>query len=89
MSWKQAATFITIVFVIVLVQALVADPLVTLQNSLLDSVTFGTTQFDGPQLIKDNIAAWFNMGLVAVFVLMGVVVARAVRKELTRQRRGP
>jgi len=87
-TWKQAAAFITLVFVIVVIQSALADPLVTLQSSLLPYAG-ASGQFDGKTLIEDLFSSWFNMGLVAVFLLAGVVIARVVRRELTRQGRRP
>lgn len=89
MSWKQAAAFLTVVFIIVVIQTAVAGPLITLQNTLIDSVNFGSPHFDGPALITGMVSSWFDVGLVAIFGLMGVAIARVVRKELTRQGRQP
>jgi hypothetical protein len=87
MSWKQAASLVTIIFVLTLLQSLLADPVYTLETSLL-AVDFGSPHFDGASLISGLISSWFNMGLVAVFVVIGVALARTVRKELTVNRRG-
>jgi len=87
MSWKQAASLLTIIFILTLLQSLLADPVYTLENSLL-AVDFGSPHFDGASLISGLISSWFNMGLVAVFVVIGVALARTVRKELTVNRRG-
>lgn len=89
MSWKQALSLLVVVFIIVVIQSAVAGPLIQLQDSLIGSVTFGSPHFDGAQLIRDNVSTWFNMGLIAIFGLMGVAIARVVRKELTRQGRQP
>lgn len=87
MSWKQAASLVTIIFVLTLLQSLLADPVYSLEASLLD-VGFGSPHFDGASLISGLISSWFDMGLVAVFVVIGVALARTVRKELTVNRRG-
>lgn len=89
MSWKQAVGFLTVVFVIVVIQSAVAGPLVQLQDTLLDSGDYSNEYMDGEAQIQSLVDAWFNMGLVAIFLLAGVVVARIVRKELTRQGRQP
>lgn len=87
MSWRQAVTFLVIVFVIVVVQAILAGPVVDIQNDLTDSVDWNNEHFDGPSTIENMVTSWFRMGLVAIFLLMGVAVARVVRRELTRQGR--
>jgi len=89
MSWRQAATFLVVVFIIVVIQATLAGPLVTLENSLISAVDFGSPHFDGAQLISSLVSTWFNMGLLAVFVLGGGVIAMLVRKEFSRQGRPP
>jgi len=89
MSWRQAATFLVVVFIIVLIQSVLAGPLVTLEDSLISAVDFGSPHFDGAQLIRGLVSTWFNMGLLAVFILAGGVVAMLVRRERTRQRRQP
>jgi hypothetical protein len=87
-TWKQAAAFVTIVFVITVVQAGLAGPLVTLQDALVPYAG-GSGQFDGVSLIEGLFSSWFDMGLVAIFLLAGAVIARLVRRELTRQGRRP
>jgi hypothetical protein len=89
MTWKQAATLVVIVFTLTLLQAMVASPLVTLQDDLKDSGNLTNEHWDGEQLITDLTDKWFTMGLVALFVLPGVAIAFVVRRELTRQQRRP
>jgi len=89
MSWKQVAGFLVIVFGIVMVQTTIAGPLYELQTALLTAVDLQSSQFNGAQLIRNLFSSWFNMGLVAIFLLAAVVIARIVRRELTRQGRPP
>jgi len=89
MSWKQAAAFLTVVFVITVIQTAIAGPLVTLQDTLINAVDFGSPHFNGASLIRGIVSSWFQMGLVAIFGLMLVAIARVVRRELTRQGRQP
>lgn len=89
MSWQQAATFLVVVFIIVVIQAAVAGPLVEVQDSLTSNVDFNNEHFNGPDLIEGLVSTWFNMGLVAIFLLAGSVIALLVRRELTRQGRRP
>lgn len=89
MSWRQAASFLVFVFILVVLQSVLAGPLLELQTSLITSVDFASPHFDGPQLIRGLVSTWFDMGLVAVFFLGGSVVALLVRRELTRQGRPP
>lgn len=87
MSWQQAATLLTAVFVLTVGQAVLAGPLLTLQGDLSDTVG-SNEHFDGGSLISGLFGSWFDMGLVGVFLLMGVAIARVVRRELTRRRGG-
>lgn len=89
MTWKQATALVSIIFVLTLLQALLAQPIYALETSLLSAVDFGSPHFDGATLISELIETWFNMGLVAIFVVIGVALARTVRKELTINRRRP
>jgi hypothetical protein len=88
-TWKQAAAFVTIVFVIVVIQSTLASPLIQLEDTLLQFGDYSNQQFDGNALIDGLFAQWFNMGLIAIFLLAAVVIARLVRRELTRQGRQP
>lgn len=87
MGWKQAAGLLVIVFVIVLAQSVLAAPLTTLETDLNASGDYSNEHFDGNTLISDAFSSWWDMGLLAMFLAMGVVVAEAVRRELTRQGR--
>lgn len=89
MSWKQAAALVSIIFVITVVQSLLAGPIFQFQDTVIAAVSFGSPHFDGASLIKGLISSWFNMGLVAVFLVIGVAIARVVRKELTINKRQP
>lgn len=89
MSWRQAATFLVVVFIIVAIQSALAGPLFEVQNGLIDAVSFNNAHFDGPGLIRGMVSTWFDMGLVAIFFLGGSVIALLVRRELTRQGRPP
>lgn len=89
MSWKQAAALVSIIFVLTLLQSLLAEPVFVFRDTLLSAVDFGSPHFDGGSLISGLISSWFNMGLVAIFVVIAVALARTVRKELTVNRRGP
>lgn len=89
MSWKQAAGLIVIIFVLVLLQSVAAGPVFTLQDSLNESGDYDNAQFDGNELINGLYVSWFDMGLVAVFLLLGVALARVVRRELNKFRRQP
>lgn len=82
MSWRTAATALIVVFVMLLVWATLADPLVQIGNAFQGVETSG--QFNTEQKIDTNIQAWFNMLLLAVFGVMGWAFWRVVRRELTR-----
>jgi hypothetical protein len=64
-----------------------AAPLTTLQKDLNATGNYDNDHFDGNALIGQMFSSWFNMGLLAIFLAMGVVVAEAVRREITRTRR--
>lgn len=92
MSWKTIATVLIVVFALALVQASLAGPMVTVQDSLNESagdiqIDTGPGQsFDGNSIITGMMGHWFNMGLVAMFGIMAWATARVVRKELTQGR---
>lgn len=84
MSWKTAATVLIIVFVIVLLQAVLAGPFVQIQNDLNETGDYSNDYFDGNALITGWISDWFNAGLIGIFGIMTWGVARVLRRELTR-----
>lgn len=84
MSWKTAATALIVIFVIVLLQSVLAGPFVQIQEGLNETGDHSNEYYDGNSLITGWVSDWFNMGLVAIFGLMTWAVARVVRKELTR-----
>jgi len=88
MSWRQAVTLVIIIFVLTVVQALLAGPLTTLETDLVDSGDYSNEHFDGDQLISGMFEGWWNMGLAAVFLLIGAAFVRAVQDQLAARRRG-
>lgn len=88
MSWKTAATVLIIVFVIALLQSLLASPALTLTQDLNQSGDYDNQYFNGNNLISGYLSSWFDAGLVAIFGMMVWGFARVVRKELFRGRRG-
>lgn len=89
MSWKQMASFLVLVFVLLTLRAVLAGPLRQIENALLDLGNLSNEHFDGATVISGIFDQWFLMVLLAVFLLMGVAIARVVRKELTRQAERP
>lgn len=87
MSWRTAATVLIVVFVILLLQAVLAGPLVQTVNDLNDTGDYSNEHFDGNAIISGFMASWFNMGLVAVFGMMAWAATRVVRREITRGQR--
>lgn len=71
-----------VVFVMLLVWATLADPLMQIGRAFIDLETSG--QFNTDQKIEANINAWYNMLLVGVFGVMGWAFWRVLRRELTR-----
>jgi ABC-type Fe3+ transport system permease subunit len=86
MSYRQVLSVLVIVFVIVLIQSTLAGPLVQLEGALTGVADLSNPHFDGESLISGMFSSWFNVGLVAIFLLIGVTVARVLRRELTRRR---
>jgi hypothetical protein len=89
MSWKQAAGVLTVIFVITVMQAVFAAPLFELEGDLTSVGDLSNEHWNGEDLINGMFDSWFDMGLVAVFGVMFVSIARVVRKELTRQGKPP
>lgn len=84
MSWRTAAAILIVVFAIVLLQAVLADPLYTYMSTVTGfyDTTGGT--IDGNSLIDGLADRWFDMGLVLIFGLIGWGALRVVRREITR-----
>lgn len=82
MSWRTAATLMIVVFVMLIVLSVMADPLVQIADAFQGIETSG--QFNTDSKIDANVNAWFNMILVAVFGVMGWGTWRVLRRELTR-----
>lgn len=86
MSWRTVATVIVVVLSIVLLQGLLAGPLLEVTDGLNDAGDYENEHFDGNQLIADMPGHWFNMGLLAIVGFMGWGAFRVLRRELTRGR---
>lgn len=84
MSWRTAATVLTVVFVIAVLQAVLAGPFVETQTTLNESGDHNESGYFEDSIMEDWIDAWFNVGLIAIFGIMGWGVAHVVRRELTR-----
>lgn len=82
MSWRTAATLMIVVFVMLIVLSVMADPLVQIANAFQDLETSG--QFNTDSKIDANVNAWFNMVLVGIFGIFGWATWRVLRRELTR-----
>lgn len=91
MSWRTITAALTVIFVIVLVQSVLAGPLVDTIDGFQDSGTYDDDSpgdFDGEQRMEDIQDSWFDMGLVLIFGIMAWAVARVARRELTRNQQG-
>lgn len=89
MSWKQAAGLIIVIFTLALLQSVAAPAIFEVEEGINQSGDYSNEHFDGNALITDTFSSWWDMGLVAIFLLMGVALARAVRRELNKLRREP
>lgn len=88
MTWRTVAAVMVVIFLIAVIQSIMAGPLVTVSESFNQT---GDYDLDGNlnnSFITDLPNAWFNMGLVGMFMFLGWGVARVVRREIT-QRGGP
>lgn len=84
MGWRTVSAVLVVVFVIGVLQAVLAGPLITLTDDVKDTGDFSNEHFDAEQIIDNTRSAWFNMGLVAIFGIMAWGMIRVVRRELTR-----
>jgi len=83
MAWRTMATGITVIFVLVVTLAVLADPFVQIANAFQDLQTSG--QFNTNTKIDDLVSSWFSMFLIAIFGIMAWVGWRYLRKELVKQ----
>jgi len=92
MAWRTIAAVLTVVFTLVVVSSVMAGPLNAVMSDLQDSGDYGDdngpSDFDGEQRITDLKNSWHNMTLLAIFGFLTWGVARVVRRERTRGRRG-
>ena len=86
MSWRAAAAVLVVVFAIVVLQSVMAGPLLEVTGSLNATGDYSNEHFDGNQIMTDLPGSWFNMGLIGIFGVMTWAVWRVVREELTRGR---
>jgi len=84
MSWKTVAIILAVVFLVVTVQSILADPLVEVASDFNETGDHSTEFYDGNKLITDLPGAWLNMGLVVIFGLMAYGVAVVIKREATR-----
>jgi len=86
MSWRTAATVLIIAFVVLSLQSILASPMVEVTGALNATGDYSNQYFNGNALITGYLDSWFDMGLIAVFGMMGWGVARVLRREITRGR---
>lgn len=86
MSWRTIAAVLIVVFSIVLVQSVIAGPLVTYTDTMSGSGDYSNEYFDGNALIESYSQHWFNMGLILIFGMMVWGALRVYRREATRGR---
>lgn len=93
MSWRVVAAVLTGIFIIAVVQAALAGPLLAFAGDLKDSGDYtglsGNPDFDAEATIDGMVNNWFDMGLVGMFGLIAWAAARVLRRELTRGRQPP
>lgn len=85
-AWRAVAVVLILVFSIILIQSLVAGPLVEYTEKVNATGDYSNSHFDGNTIITGYADAWFNMGLIAIFGLMAWGSWRVIRQELTRGR---
>lgn len=86
MTWRTAAAILVAVFAIVLLQAVLADPLFTYLETVTGFFDTSGGRIDGNSLIDGLGSAWMNMGLIMIFGLISWGVLRVLREELTQGR---
>lgn len=89
MSWRTTAAVLIVIVSVVILQSLVADPLIQVLDALAGSGDYSNvagTGLDGGALITGFAGDWLNMGLILIFGIMAWGIARVVRRELTRGR---
>lgn len=88
MSWQTVSAVLMVVFSLVLVQAVLAEPFIQITNDLNDSGDYssleGVDGYNGNTVIGGLMEDWFNMGLIGIFGMMLWGVGWVVRRELTR-----
>lgn len=83
MSWRAVAAVLIAVFFYVVLQSAMAGPLVQIGNELNETTEMESEHFDDSTFTSLP-RAWFNMGLIGIFLGMVWGLARVVRRELTR-----
>lgn len=88
MGWQAIATVLMVVFSLVLVQAVLAEPFIEITNELNDTGDYssleGVSGYNGNNVIGGLMEDWFHMGLIGIFGMMAWGVWWVVRRELTR-----
>ena len=85
MSWRTAAVVCIAIFAMVLLQAVLADPLYVYMDTITGFFDTSGGVIDGNSLIDGFADSWMNMGLVFMFGLILWAGVRVVRQELTRR----
>lgn len=85
MGWRAIAVVLTVVFSIVVIQDILADPMISLVDTFVDVGPTNTEYYNGEELMRGYLDNWFWMGIVAIAGVMVWAVARVVRREFTRQ----
>lgn len=86
MSWRTAAAILVAIFAIVLLQAVLADPLFTFLGTVTGFYDTSGGLIDANSLIDGLGDSWMNMGLMMIFGLILWGGVRVLRRELTRGR---
>ena len=84
MSWRTAAVVLTVIMAVVVLQAALADPLISVGDQLNDTGDYSNDAYDGNALITSLSKSWINMGTVLIFGIMAYGVATVIKRELTR-----
>jgi len=88
MALRAIVTVFLAVTVLLLAQAVLAGPFISVPDSINE--TAGDVEIAGDDksgLISSTVGSWLNMGWIGIFGLFGYAFYRIGRRELTRGRR--
>lgn len=86
MAWRVVGVVLAVVFMALVFQATLAEPVVQVQSDLNESGDYNNEHFNGNDLIMGWIDSFFNVILILVFGALSWGVWYVLRREVTRGR---